>query len=184
MAPPPPRAAECESHTCSICLEELALQDDIATTPCRHRFHVACLRAWQDHGSRCPLCNADLPLPRAAGETHPHPEEALLSYIHEVFTMAQCLFLDCMFVLFCLAVPALLFYAVLYLGKAALWLMLLDRPLPVNATANATYSRSRKSLHWSPDSVYFPDFFMGIVSLLMTGLVVTLCRACCCCYSR
>lgn len=92
--------------------------------------------------------------------------------------MAQCLFLDCMFVLFCLAVPALLFYAVLYLGKAALWLMILDRPAPVNATA--TYAQPRKTVHWSPDSVYFHDFFMGIVSLLMIGLAVTLCRACCC----
>jgi len=116
----------------------------------------------------------------------------LLSYIHEVFTMAQCLFLDCMFVLFCLAVPALLFYAVLYLGKAALWCLSLDHnhtiAIIVNATRvnNVTRVNVPRARHidWSPDSVYFPDFFMGIVSLLMTGLVVTLCRACCCCYSR
>ena len=198
MEEPPPRAAGGESHTCAICLDELALEEDseIATTPCQHRFHGACLGDWQEHGGRrCPLCNAYLPgAPQAeTRRSNPHPEESLLSYIHEVFTMAQCLFLDCMFVLFCLAVPALLFYAVLYLGKAALWCLSLDHQhnhtiaIIVNATRvnNVTRVNVPRARHidWTPDSVYFHDFFMGIVSLLMAGLVVTLCRACCC-YSR
>ena len=107
----------------------------------------------------------------------------MVAVVCDIFTAAQCLFLDCMFVLFCLAVPALLFYAVLYLGKAALWLLLLDGPPPpANATGNATgtHARPRKNLHWSPDSVYFADFFMGVVVVLMTALGVTICQICCC----
>ena len=195
---PPPRAAEAESHTCAICLEELALEDtDIATTPCRHHFHGACLDAWQEHGRRCPLCNADLPgAPRAETETHlrrsnsnPHPEETMVAVVCDIFTAAQCLFLDCMFVLFCLAVPALLFYAILYLGKAALWCISADHhhnhtiAIIVNATrVNVTRVNATRARHidWSPDSVRFADFFMGVVVALMTALGVTICRICCC----
>ena len=64
--------------------------------------------------------------------------------------------------------------------------MLLDRP-PLydeggghNASSGHNATRARKNVHWSPDNVYFHDFFMGMVVLLMTALGFTLCRVFCC----
>ena len=71
----------------------------------------------------------------------------------------------------------------LYLGKAGLWLMLLDKPRvgDHNATGAGNATRARDTVRWSPGSVHFSQIFMGMVVLLMTALGVTLCcRAPCC----
>ena len=172
---------------CTICLEPLALErHEITTTQCRHQFHGECLRSWLEHGSRCPLCNMELTIQNNSYGEHSRTSlDFIMNEVYHLFTTAQCYFLDCVFFVCLLSIPVLIFYFVLYLGKAALWLLLLDRPpsLLVNATnasdaSNAT--RTRKTIQWSPASVYFHDFFMGILALLMIGLASTICRACFC----
>merc|ERR1712086_511422 len=46
---------------CSICLGEYEKGDALVSlTPCRHVFHEACISAWTNQNTRCPLCNIDL----------------------------------------------------------------------------------------------------------------------------
>lgn len=41
---------------CAICLDELALQQGIATPVCKHSFHGTCLEEWLRRSQQCPLC--------------------------------------------------------------------------------------------------------------------------------
>merc|ERR1712238_263425 len=46
---------------CSICLGEYEKGDRLVSlNPCRHVFHEACIAAWTNQNTRCPLCNIDL----------------------------------------------------------------------------------------------------------------------------
>jgi len=46
---------------CSICLGEYEKGDKLVSlNPCRHVFHEACIAAWTNQNTRCPLCNIDL----------------------------------------------------------------------------------------------------------------------------
>lgn len=47
-----------EESTCSICLVELSVSADFATTNCNHTFHTSCLI--QSKTNHCPLCRNDL----------------------------------------------------------------------------------------------------------------------------
>lgn len=47
-----------EELSCSICLIELSIESDFATTNCNHSFHTSCLI--QSKTSHCPLCRNDL----------------------------------------------------------------------------------------------------------------------------
>ncbi|KAI1342146.1 hypothetical protein F5Y15DRAFT_413413 [Xylariaceae sp. FL0016] len=47
------------TNLCGICREE----DDMTiftTLPCRHRFHVECIRSWVPEAKSCPMCRASL----------------------------------------------------------------------------------------------------------------------------
>jgi len=48
---------------CVICMAELDEEEgqQIAATPCDHRFHRACLEKWMDVKMECPTCRAELP---------------------------------------------------------------------------------------------------------------------------
>ncbi|CAK9099728.1 Transmembrane E3 ubiquitin-protein ligase FLY1 (Protein FLYING SAUCER 1) (RING-type E3 ubiquitin transferase FLY1) [Durusdinium trenchii] len=47
---------------CVICMLEIGPEDGvIATTPCEHRFHEACLERWMDVKMECPTCRRALP---------------------------------------------------------------------------------------------------------------------------
>ena len=49
--------------TCSICLDDFNLGDDIKITNCNHRFHTACLNEWlktKINSPDCPLCRESL----------------------------------------------------------------------------------------------------------------------------
>ena len=161
-----------QSHTCAICLEGVAPGGHAHATPCRHVFHAACMGGWRGHGGhRCPLCNADLPppAPRAGGAgAGAGPWGAARRKV-----CGTCRALGCARAALCLLGPLgplLLFYAVLYLGKAGLWLMLLDKPRvgDHNATGAGNATRARDTVRWSPGSVHFSQIFMGMVVLLMT----------------
>ena len=64
-APPSPQKP-CPDSDCSICLEPMCAgacgNEAIATLPCNHKFHVACVlkvaRSNDANHGRCPLCRA------------------------------------------------------------------------------------------------------------------------------
>jgi len=52
-----------ESPTCTICFCPFEEGDRIGDLPCRHEFHVDCLKGWLQRKNSCPLCNARLGRP-------------------------------------------------------------------------------------------------------------------------
>lgn len=48
-----------EEMHCSICLDSFMQGQLLTATPCQHRFHVACLAAWMQRASYCPLCRRE-----------------------------------------------------------------------------------------------------------------------------
>jgi hypothetical protein len=48
-------------YTCSVCLEELSLENtNITTTGCGHRFHLSCLLKSLSQKNLCPMCRGEL----------------------------------------------------------------------------------------------------------------------------
>ena len=41
---------------CAICLAEFKAGDQVYFLPCRHSFHIACLRLWIEKEKKCPIC--------------------------------------------------------------------------------------------------------------------------------
>ena len=41
---------------CTICLTEFKPGDQVYFLPCRHSFHIACLRLWIEKEKKCPIC--------------------------------------------------------------------------------------------------------------------------------
>ena len=46
---------------CSICTEDFKDNDDVASLPCNHLFHHACLLEWGHYNTVCPMCRIQLP---------------------------------------------------------------------------------------------------------------------------
>lgn len=42
---------------CSICLNEIDLEDKWTLLPCNHRYHTECIREWFKVNKTCCLCN-------------------------------------------------------------------------------------------------------------------------------
>lgn len=40
---------------CGICLQKKQ-EECVVSLPCKHQFHVQCIKTWTDHGNGCPLC--------------------------------------------------------------------------------------------------------------------------------
>lgn len=54
-----------ESHTCSVCLEELSTTNtNMTKTNCGHVFHLSCLLKSLNTKNKCPMCRSDLEDPR------------------------------------------------------------------------------------------------------------------------
>jgi len=49
--------------TCAICFMPFEEGDRIADLPCKHEFHVDCLKIWVQRKNSCPLCNVRLGRP-------------------------------------------------------------------------------------------------------------------------
>ena len=47
-------------ETCCICLSELVVDDTIHILPCKHKFHVDCIKQWLLKKQCCPLCKLEL----------------------------------------------------------------------------------------------------------------------------
>ncbi|KAI3468330.1 hypothetical protein Pfo_024993 [Paulownia fortunei] len=45
---------------CSICQENLVIDDKIQELPCKHMFHPPCLKPWLDQHNSCPICRHEL----------------------------------------------------------------------------------------------------------------------------
>lgn len=73
-APPPPTAAHflkqlpCRTvaeqdaaSRCPVCLKQHAAGERVATLPCRHAFHHACITPWLQKTSSWPVCRRELP---------------------------------------------------------------------------------------------------------------------------
>jgi len=52
-----------DAPTCTICFCPFEDGDRIGDLPCRHEFHVECLKGWLQRKNACPLCNARLGRP-------------------------------------------------------------------------------------------------------------------------
>lgn len=47
-------------RSCSVCLMDYEPQEQVLILPCFHRFHPACIKAWFEHKSTCPVCKLDV----------------------------------------------------------------------------------------------------------------------------
>jgi len=57
----PRTAVAKEPESCSICLQELQLDNEITKAiPCQHLFHEACISPWRRLNPRCPLCQCNI----------------------------------------------------------------------------------------------------------------------------
>ena len=63
--------SQSDTTTCSICLQDFQQGDRIGDLPCKHPFHVDCLKEWIQLKNHCPLCkvtNLATRQPEAEGE--------------------------------------------------------------------------------------------------------------------
>ncbi len=48
-------------NKCSICLEDIAKNEEIKKISCNHEFHIECLKIWLCNQSvKCPICRYDI----------------------------------------------------------------------------------------------------------------------------
>ncbi|XP_006660439.1 E3 ubiquitin-protein ligase RNF181-like [Oryza brachyantha] len=60
--PPVVRATAGVAGTvCSVCTEEIAVEDAVVRLPCAHWYHAGCISPWLGIRGTCPMCRAELP---------------------------------------------------------------------------------------------------------------------------
>lgn len=52
-------------HSCIICREEMLSAKKL---PCKHIFHLHCLRSWMERSNNCPICRAVIPTEAATAQ--------------------------------------------------------------------------------------------------------------------
>jgi len=62
-----PEAARTHDTKCAICLADYKCSDLVLPLPCRHVFHLECLREWLQTGTTCPM-RCDVAVQRPASE--------------------------------------------------------------------------------------------------------------------
>eukprot|EP00276_Gloeochaete_wittrockiana_P000603 CAMPEP_0184670594 /NCGR_PEP_ID=MMETSP0308-20130426/82849_1 /TAXON_ID=38269 /ORGANISM="Gloeochaete witrockiana, Strain SAG 46.84" /LENGTH=158 /DNA_ID=CAMNT_0027117389 /DNA_START=295 /DNA_END=771 /DNA_ORIENTATION=- len=50
----------CDDNTCSICINEYQVDEELRALPCAHRFHRNCIDPWLKGKHTCPLCKLDV----------------------------------------------------------------------------------------------------------------------------
>lgn len=50
-----------ETSICTICQDDLELNQVVKRTPCKHIFHSRCLSTWLESNHTCPICRYQLP---------------------------------------------------------------------------------------------------------------------------
>ncbi|KAI5866652.1 hypothetical protein GGS23DRAFT_281224 [Durotheca rogersii] len=53
---------------CTICIDDMAVGDEVVVLPCRHWFHEECVVLWLKQHNTCPICRAPID-----GEAAGHP---------------------------------------------------------------------------------------------------------------
>jgi len=51
------------ANTCAICFNTMINNGATTKTPCRHKFHSACLNTWLNTNNTCPLCRRQVQVP-------------------------------------------------------------------------------------------------------------------------
>jgi len=49
-----------DKKTCSICLQEYEVNEDIKLIPCLHFFHKSCIDEWMARSCDCPICKSKI----------------------------------------------------------------------------------------------------------------------------
>jgi hypothetical protein len=49
-----------ETGTCSICIDEWAVKDELAKLSCGHVFHSTCIQRWVVRSASCPECRSNV----------------------------------------------------------------------------------------------------------------------------
>ncbi|PIA43245.1 hypothetical protein AQUCO_02000582v1 [Aquilegia coerulea] len=49
------------ARECSVCKEDLIIDDKLQELPCKHLYHPLCLKPWLDQHNSCPDCRYELP---------------------------------------------------------------------------------------------------------------------------
>lgn len=58
------------THTCVICLDDLAVGHHVRALPCDHVYHAHCIRVWLRRKNACPCCNEKV-IKRRKKKPHP-----------------------------------------------------------------------------------------------------------------
>ncbi|XP_024540733.1 E3 ubiquitin-protein ligase RZF1-like [Selaginella moellendorffii] len=66
--PPKPMPSICDllpeiKPWCAVCKEKFELDSAVKQIPCKHCYHLECLREWMENNDSCPMCSAKLPKP-------------------------------------------------------------------------------------------------------------------------
>lgn len=54
---------------CSICMDDVKLNDIVTVLPCKHWFHQDCIKAWLNEHDTCPHCREGI-MPKEANNGH------------------------------------------------------------------------------------------------------------------
>ncbi len=80
-----------EGYECSICLENIKINEDINILKCGHIFHYKCIEELLDHNdNKCPNCRADL----KTGEKQKERIDNHLNLINELYISEEFYFDD------------------------------------------------------------------------------------------
>ena len=50
------------SHTCSICNDEICVEDMVGDLSCNHVFCIECIQQWAQLNPSCPCCRTAIPM--------------------------------------------------------------------------------------------------------------------------
>lgn len=63
---------------CSICMDNVVLDEEVVILPCQHWFHFQCAEAWLKEHDTCPVCRAGITPKEGSRDTARAPTEAPL----------------------------------------------------------------------------------------------------------
>jgi len=61
-----------EQSSCTICMEDFKVGDDVKTLPCLHLYHMSCIDAWLRRSNGCPICKARIGKDCCGGDSSFH----------------------------------------------------------------------------------------------------------------
>ncbi len=57
---------------CSVCMDDVHVDDEVVVLPCTHWFHEACASAWLSEHNTCPICRTGIGGEQAPPPSHNH----------------------------------------------------------------------------------------------------------------